>query len=51
MSKKQVNYYFDKEIIENFDDFCKRHSYNKSALVERLLKEYMEKFNVEKKLS
>lgn len=51
MSKKQVNYYFEENLLNEFSDFCKKYSYNKSALVERLIKEYMEKINVEKKLS
>lgn len=49
--KKQVNFSFNSSLANEFDVFCKEYSFNKTALIERLIKEYMEKFDVEQKLS
>lgn len=43
LEKIKVTYYIENETKEKFDDFAKKMALNKSALVELLIKEWMEK--------
>lgn len=48
-NKKKVTYSLDKDLIKRFNKFVGDNAYNKSYLVEKILKEYLEKENNKKK--
>lgn len=42
ISKKAMSVTIDKEILKKFNEFCEENSINKSKLIEKQIKKYLE---------
>ena len=43
ITKKRVNFSLDKEMLKKFNEYCKKNGYKKSTLVEKLMKDLLNK--------